>query len=600
MGAESLRPAQETVLRDIVGLLKSGRSAVVNLTGPLGVGKTTVLTALTRTPWMLENPGSAAVVDGADHPGAVATLVGTPTVVASRRPLPFADVTVELPRWENAEIRTLAERHGISRAADVDVVVRLSGGLPLVARCLCQALRKPVSAAVPGALADQALREILARLRSEPQDGTTGKLLDALAVVGYGDEELLAELVEAPRDQDWFAAVSDLSLVTATATGLAVIDPFQALLDLKHRWRRPVARRAALAKAVTRNRHLLATTADGPTRDALIGHSLFLSDDPEVRQALFPTGVHSPRVRPAEREDHDRIGELVHAWARRGELDTGRCERLLDTWLTHGADGFHLVCDPDDHPVGMTYIPRITEESIAAIEPIVQQHTADLTDSPGGVFVGLAISEQDRPASHAALLRHILISGVSEGRAIIATPWPEYQRLARRFGFAHHGDARHDPYDCGRRSEIYHHRFTPAELPAWLDRLSALGSATPGPGPRWYTGQVKKALALLHDPARLADSPLTALPGVGGAEGLRALLVTAIDELIASGEPATAQAGRVLHAYYLRRRTNHLGAATRLHLSRATYFRRLDHGITLLAERFLGAGSTRHSAGGSP
>jgi hypothetical protein len=605
-------------VRDAVAVLLAddAHPLVVNVVGPLGVGKSTVLAALAgedpvvdaRRPdvraelrRVLGESRTVVHVDGVDRPG-VAEVLATEVdradavphvVVAGRRPLPLRDggtggqVVLAVPRWDGAAIRELARALGVG-GDDVDLVERLAGGLPLVAHSLCGALLAPTPAQVPGAVADRALREILARLGQEQQSRHVIDALGTLATVGVGDEELLAELVATPHDQDWFAELSDLSLVTATECGLSLVEPFQTLLDLKHRWRRPVAHRTALTKAMARNRRLLATTTDESRRRALTEHSLFLTDDPLVRQALFPPAPEMPVVRPASASDEDDISALVHEWARQGGLSTARCERLLDGWLTRTADGFHMVCGPDGRPVGMTYTPRITDDSIAVIEPVTQQHTAHLIDAEhGGSFVGMAVCDPRDPAAHAALLRHVLAEGIRQSGLVIATPSRQYQHLAGRLGFHHHGEVRHDPYECGRPAEVYHQRFADqASVSVWLDQFAGTSLAEPvGADLRWCVAQVRSALEHLHDSTRLARSPLVALTAT--AEGLHSFLTDAIADLAAAGDQSTAQSGHLLHAYYVRRKADHLGIAHQLHLSRATYFRRLDRGLTILARRLL-------------
>jgi hypothetical protein len=462
-----------------------------------------------------------------------------------------------------------------------ELVKQLSGGLPAVSKSLHEALLSGIPADVPGAVADHALRTLLAHL--EPR---IVEALGALAVVGRADEELLAELVAF--DPELFADLADLSLVTATDTGLAVIEPFQTLLDLSYRWRRPVAHRTAITKAASRNRRLLAATTDQRLRRSLTERSLFLTDDPMIRQALFPPAPQTPAVRPARADDHDVIGELIHEWARQGGLNTAKCDRLLDDWLTHTADGFHIVSGPDNRPVGMTFTPEITDQAIAVIEPITQQYTGDLVEGQsGGAFIGMAVCRPGHPAAHAALLRHVLAEGIDHGRLVIATPSPHYQQLARRLGFDHPGSAQHDPYDCGRESEIYHQGFiTRDSVAVWLDQLAAAGISPPIPTDlRWCMTEVRRALENVHNSVKLAGSPLVAATGTPDA--LHAFLTTGIADLAGASDQPTAQAGHILHAYYLRRRRDHIGVATQLHLSRATYFRRLDHGLKAMAQRML-------------
>ncbi|GAA3034536.1 hypothetical protein [Actinokineospora globicatena] len=538
--------SQRAVVERVLSLLDGDGPLVVNLVGPLGVGKSAVLAAIAA-----EAPGRAEYADGhlPDGPRAVVT---------SQAPMPLGDaVVVRVHRWSDAEIERLALARGV---AD-DVVVRLAGGVPLVARSLCQALLTPIPADAAGALADHALRDVFARV-THSRDAA----LEVLAVVGQGDEELLEDLLP-DQAEDLFTAVAEVDLVRATDRGLAVAEPFRTLLELRARWRRPVARRADVTTAIARTRLMLTTARDDGDRATLTEHALFLTDDPTIRRALFPGGHDSPRPRPAGPGDHDRIAALVRWWAKRRDLDVRRCERLLAGWLDHSPDGFHVVHD-EDRAVGMAYLPRIDARTVSAIEPVLQQHTGDLADG-GGVLVGMAVCD-DSPR-RAALLRHIVVAGVRARRIVVATSWPRYQDLARVLGFRHVGAARHDPYGCARGSAIYHQDLT--ALPAWLDRLT-----TPGDTRR----DVKQALEHLRDDAALAGNPLADR----GPSALRARILTGLDHLTASPDPTLAEAGRALHGYYVRGHRDHVGVAADLHLSRATYFRRLDRGLTELAALF--------------
>jgi hypothetical protein len=68
------------------------------------------------------------------------------------------------------------------------------------------------------------------------------------------------------------------------------------------------------------------------------------------------------------------------------------------------------------------------------------------------------------------------------------------------------------------------------------------------------------------------------------AAELRALLVDVIADLAASPMPRDAEAGKLLLDYYVKKVGSHEVIMERLHLSRPTFYRRLDRGLALVAE----------------
>ncbi len=100
---------------------------------------------------------------------------------------------------------------------------------------------------------------------------------------------------------------------------------------------------------------------------------------------------------------------------------------------------------------------------------------------------------------------------------------------------------------------------------------------------------VRAALDDLGTPEALGRSPLGRLPGIAHGEStaadLRAALVDVISELASSSQPRDAEAGRLLLDYYVKKVGSHEVIMERLHLSRPTFYRRLQRGFALIAER---------------
>jgi hypothetical protein len=616
-------------LRQLQGLLRAGEAGlVVNLTGPLGVGKTTLLDELGaaaegvdlpavdgadgRAVVLADGASTAIIIDGVDSEAAARSLLaavgragqvgGSPVVVTSRLPLLSRAgwarcvrslVTLTVPRWPDDEIEQLAARYRPSDRATLELVVALSGGIPLIADCLCRTVAGGTPADWPGAVAGPAADEILRRLEHEHLTSQNASALLALAAVGEADEELLDGLTAGRAEHSPFPALSQLSITTRSAHGLTIKEPYRELLDLAHRWRRPLAHQGLLTKAaVNRRRLLAATAADTPAVAGAATQLMFLTGNRTVRDTLFPPSAQAPTIRAAQPGDEEDIGRLMHRWARRGSLSAAKCETMLETWLGSTPNGFHLAVDGDGRPLAMVNMLPVSDQTHEVTQMLLQQHAETLArptprGMDGGLLIGMAISEDGQPAAHAALLRHFLVQGIQHGRVLVSTPWPAYQQLARSLGLVHHGATRDDLYRCGRRNEIYGQDFAPEHLPGWVDRLfPPAGRLTASdPQEQRVAAQVRQALRDLHRPARLAANPLLAWLELSAAEDLRTTLLLTIQGLCSSDIPAEAEAGHVLAGYYLSRRGGHEHVANKLHLSRSTYFRRLNHGIGLITAR---------------
>ncbi|MCB5169940.1 hypothetical protein LG634_34705 [Streptomyces bambusae] len=552
---------------------------MINLSGPVGSGKSAILAEL----------GTAvAVVDDVrseDDLARLALPAAGPVVVASRRPLPsyrtwrpgVEVIPVEAGPWTDEEIGLLADGFGVTHPHLRDGVLRLAGGNVLLASALCRALHAGPGG-VPGALdaaADAASREVCERLGDEAAGIERALLL--VAAVGQCDAELLVQLGE---DVAVFDRLRACSVVVPDALGLAVAEPFRTVFDQALRWRTPVAYRSARTLAAAHHTRLIPAEHSGAARGSRMAGSLFASLDGPVRRLFSP--VTAPvHVRLARADDASDIGRLVRVWAERGGMDVRRSERLLGPVLHAVPEGVYVVCDREDRPVGLSSTAPLHDPTVAVLEPLLQQHTD--AASGGGLFIGLAVYEERQEAARSALFRHLLSAAVGLGRLVTSTPSPEYQALYEHVGVRVHGQLRHDVYGGGSACRVYSQDFAgEGGVPPWLERLRLPSAAPVLPDDSaWLSGRIREALDALHRPQLLARSPL--LPVAGDPAALRELLEYGVQHLLKSTVATEAEAGRILSHYYVERRGGHEFIANRLHLSRATYFRRLNQGLALLA-----------------
>ena len=127
-------------------------------------------------------------------------------------------------------------------------------------------------------------------------------------------------------------------------------------------------------------------------------------------------------------------------------------------------------------------------------------------------------------------------------------------------------------------------------VPARSAEVADTRAVWPTHRPEVTANSVKDALEVINQPAALDGTSLVGLHFLGGradskSAELRELLVDIIRELETSRAPRDAEAAKLLSDYYLRRVGTHEVVAERMHLTRPTFYRRLQRGLELVAER---------------
>lgn len=269
--------------------------------------------------------------------------------------------------------------------------------------------------------------------------------------------------------------------------------------------------------------------------------------------------------------DDEAIGRLMRLWGEHEGLAERQVERMRELWLSGADHGFHLAVDTDDHPVGMVNLTPLDPVGAPALEPLLQQHADTLLDL-GGSVVGMMAVEPRAARAQAALVRHILTTGImrrAARRVHAVGPLPGDVGALRPAPRGRH-PARPLPVRPAERPLRPHvHRTQPARVAA-----PDAGPVRRGTGPGGRTRPHRAAGPTQAGPdGRLRPA---------GASTV--LLREAVEALASSASAVDAEAGEILRLYYLSRAGGHDLLAHRLHLSRATYFRRLEYGIGKVAE----------------
>jgi hypothetical protein len=523
---------------------------------------------------------------------------------------PLALRAVPLERLTREASRTYLARRGLTSSDLTDQIVAACGGWPLALSLAADLVEqfgvRRLTAAPEWRLA---MRELVEQLLGEAADPALREMLEACAVVRQFDEELLAALTgsESPGA---FAALCRLSVVRPTPRGLALHDDVRRLVADDLRWRRP-ARHAELRLRALEHLRRRAAGAPDEEREHLLEERLFLWGN-EVAQQVLYAGSEPGEVwiEPAGPADRAPLVELHRRWQEHVRPALGRVRGdaewdpdahsawFADLVATPSAR-VHVARDRSDRILGYDVVLPVCEETMpvasrhavigTAIEAyLATEHAAplapDARSSDVRFLAHLGMSGLQPEATHAALVRDLLSVLARGGVVLCSLEDDEYRRLAQALGFRPLPGSQARFRDGEYLGHVLDLRRIGLEV--WLRALLA-GGPPPPTGPGELAEELRDVLAAWHDDRRVASSPLRSLTGHVGeprAEPVRDLVAAALEHARATCPPAHEAALRAVELAYLDRAASHERAAETLHVSRATFYRRLHAGVDLLAD----------------
>jgi hypothetical protein len=592
---------------------------IVHLHGPAGIGKSALLREVARrgrahgwTPRTIEGrdlaptpEALAAALDGLDDeqrplllfdtyerisgldgllrlnvlPGLSAA---TRVVFASRRPpargwsedgWDAVTRTLEIGPLSDADARTLLRASGIA-TSQVPWIVASAAGSPLALRLLVDTQGDARGLGPLDVSSPEQVRGLMRRLTDAELDP---RHHDVLAVAAIARVTTLGLLEAVLPDQDAGIALQWLasrSFAEPLALGFTLHDLVRraARADLLHsdpERERAMRRRIAdylYGRAVTGE---LSLSID-------LAH---LIDNPALRWGYSWEAANRYHL------DDLRPGDVAALRARMEKIGYdgwwSLSERLMDVAPARAT----VVRDANQHPVAFTVVvtPGNAPE-MARLDPQLGpwlRYAAQVLRTRDAVIWQASVNltgDQDSPVQAMLGMSGILRSGLANPRYGFL---PINPRLAGGVAFAAATGARHVPdLDVevpDGRIECHVLDFGPGGLLAYQrdDVYTETGTTPPTRDPDLLAAAVRYSLRHLHRPSELASSPLAVgSTPMDRAASVRTLLTNAIDETFGS-TPDERLLRDVLVRGCLDPATTHEQAADDLHVSRATYFRKL-------------------------
>lgn len=274
--------------------------------------------------------------------------------------------TLRLGSLEAVEANELLTRAGVGNA-QARRLNRIARGHPLSLRIAASAARDNPSLELEHA-ASSGVLQALTELYLAGVDPATRRVLDAASVVRRVTLPLLAAMLPDVAPQDAFDRLRELPFVDhgpdglvvhdtireATAAALRAADPASFAAYRAAAWRRL---RADLRGAVPDQ--LWRTTAD----------TLYLIENPVVREAFFPSTEHLYFVESARSEDAAAISSITD------RHEPPAAAALLRTWWERIPERFSVIRGPDGEVAGffLMFEPNHVAHAWLEADPVTRR-----------------------------------------------------------------------------------------------------------------------------------------------------------------------------------------------------------------------------------
>ncbi|MEO8289734.1 MAG: winged helix-turn-helix domain-containing protein [Gaiellaceae bacterium] len=313
-------------------------------------------------------------------------------VLASREP-PVAGwfavpgfQTVPLGPLGDAAAFALLERGGVT-PSEAPRLNRIARGHPLALVLASAGVAEHPELALEDAAMTRVVAELTRLYLEDVDDPLAREALEAASVVRRATAPLLAAMLENGDGTEAVRRLVELPFVEAGRDGLFIHDAVREAVGGFLRGTNP-ARYRAFRRAAWRELRNEIREAPAAELWRYTADTLYLVDNPVVREAFFPSGAQPLAVEPAKPED----GAAVRAIA--GRHEGPEAAQILERWWTEAPQTFSVVRDRDDVVVGFLAAleGRMLRPPLVAGDPVVEAWARHLREHPlpkGQIALGL-------------------------------------------------------------------------------------------------------------------------------------------------------------------------------------------------------------------
>jgi hypothetical protein len=263
------------------------------------------------------------------------------------------------------------------KAEDTRRINRLARGHPLALRLAASAMIERLGSHLEEATIQGVVQKLTQLYLSDVHDPLTRKALEAASVTRCTTLSLLKAMLPDAAPQDVFERLRALPFVESRRDGLMVHDAVRDVIAASLKAADPVAYRD-YRRAAWRHLRTELRSASIPELWRYTADMLYMLENPEVREAFFPSSTHDFAVEPARHEDGASIQTIIE------RSEGPEAARVLKTWWTRAPQTFQAVRDSDGKLVGLVCIfePTTVKQAFLLDDPVLQGFCDHLRQNP--------------------------------------------------------------------------------------------------------------------------------------------------------------------------------------------------------------------------